>query len=117
MKKTTILLTTFLLATTLVFAQGQPHIKVFSNFNHDLSGEEIENGFKEFEVKRAYLGYAHQIDDNFSTKVTFDVGKNDGGSAYTAFLKIASLTWKANDRTTINIGMTGTKNFKFTWNG
>ncbi len=92
---------------------GKPAVKVFSNFNYDMSSENEEDVFKEFEVKRAYLGYAYQIDDNFSTKVTFDVGKNDGGSAYTAFLKIASLTWKANDRTTINIGMTGTKNFKF----
>ena len=44
---------------------------------------------------------------------TFDVGKNSAGSSYTAFLKIASLTWKANDNTTLNFGMVGTKNFKF----
>ena len=46
-------------------------------------------------------------------KITFDVGSNSAGSAYTAFLKIASLKWKASDKLTLNTGMVGTKNFKF----
>jgi hypothetical protein len=94
-----------------VMAQGQPHAKIFSNFNYDLS--EGGNEFKAFEVSRAYLGYGHKIDDNFSAKVTFDVGNNDAGSAYTAFLKVAALTWKANDQLTVNFGQVSTKNFKF----
>ena len=53
------------------------------------------------------------IDDRFSTKITFDVGSNSAGSAYTAFLKIASLKWKTSDKLTLNLGMVGTKNFKF----
>ena len=35
------------------------------------------------------------------------------GSAYTAFLKIASVSWKTNENMKINFGMIGTKNFKF----
>ena len=78
-----------------------------------MSPAEGEDSFKEFELKRAYLGYSYKIDDKFSTKITFDVGNNTGGTAYTAFLKIAQLNWKYNDNVNINFGMIGTKNFKF----
>ena len=93
--------------------EGTPSVKIFSNFNYDISTEEGEQAFKEFEIKRSYLGYSCKIDDRFSTKITFDVGSNSAGSAYTAFLKIASLKWKASDKLTLNTGMVGTKNFKF----
>ena len=98
--------------------EGKPSMKIFSNFNYDMSAEEDENAFKEFELKRAYLGYSYKIDENFSTKITFDVGNNESGSAYTAFLKIASLKWNASNNLSINVGMLGSKNFKFmekTW--
>ena len=83
-----------------VMAQGQPSGKVFSNFNYNLSDE--DNNFKAFEVNRAYLGYSHALSDEFTTKITFDVGNNSAGSQYTAFLKIASISWKANNNMKIN---------------
>jgi len=86
--------------------EGDAFGKVFTNFNHD-------NDKNEFELKRAYLGYSYKVNDNFLTKITFDVGNNSSGSAYTAFLKIASLSWKPMSNTTLNMGMIGTKNFKF----
>jgi hypothetical protein len=92
-------------------AQGQPSAKIFSNFNYDLT--EDENAFKSFEIKRAYLGYGYKFDNQFSAQITFDVGNNTAGSTYTAFLKIASLKWKATDNLSINFGQIGTKNFKF----
>ena len=103
-----------LLSLTLVLAftlsinaqEGNPFGKVFTNFNYD-------NDKNEFELKRAYLGYSYKVNDNFSTKITFDVGNNSSGSAYTAFLKIASLSWKPMSNTTLNMGMIGAKNFKF----
>ena len=114
MKKITLLLSSFLLISMNITAQnGTPSVKVFSNFNYDISAEEGENAFKEFEIKRSYLGYAYKIDDRFSTKIVFDVGSNSAGSAYTAFLKIASLKWKTSDKLTLHIGMVGPKNFKF----
>jgi hypothetical protein len=93
--------------------EGTPSAKIFSNFNYDMSADEGENAFKEFEIKRAYLGYSHKIDERFSTKIIFDVGSNSAGSEYTAFLKIASLKWEACDNLVLNLGMVGTKNFKF----
>ena len=114
MKKTILALSAALLTVISVNAQvGKPSVKVFSNFNYNLSSEEGETAFKEFEIKRAYLGYSYKIDEQFSTKITFDVGNNESGSAYTAFLKIASLKWKNSDKLTLNVGMVGTKNFKF----
>jgi len=114
MKKTILALSAALLTVISVNAQvGKPSVKVFSNFNYNLSSEEGETAFKEFEIKRAYFGYSYKIDEQFSTKITFDVGNNESGSAYTAFLKIASLKWKNSDKLTLNVGMVGTKNFKF----
>ena len=108
-----LLLTTILvLSTANLFAQGSPHAKVFSNFNYDLDAD-AEYAFKAFEVKRAYLGYGYKLSDGFSAKVTFDVGKNSAGSNYTAFLKIASLSWQASEKLNVSFGMIGTKNFKF----
>ena len=114
MKKTILLLKAVLFSLINMSAQeGTPSVKIFSNFNYDISSEEGENTFKEFEIKRSYLGYSYKIDDKFSTKIIFDVGNNSSGSTYTAFLKIASLKWHHSDKLSINFGMVGTKNFKF----
>ena len=110
MKKIILLLSTALIISFNTIAQeGKPSMKIFSNFNYDMSADEDENAFKEFELKRAYLGYSYKIDENFSTKITFDVGNNESGSAYTAFLKIASLKWNASNNLSINVGMLGSK--------
>ena len=108
-----IIITSLLILSSInLFSQGKPHVKVFSNFNYDLNSDD-NNTYQAFEVKRAYLGYGYNLADNFSVKVTFDVGKNSAGSSYTTFLKIAALNWKASDKLSLNFGMIGTKNFKF----
>ena len=106
--------------TTQSFGQVVPSVKIFTNFNYDLApASDIEDlmgtrdDFKAFEIKRAYLGYSYNFDDRFSAKIIFDVGSNSSGSSYTAYLKIASLNWKATDNMSLNIGQIGTKNFKF----
>ena len=69
MKKTILLLSAALLISLNTTAQeGGPSVKIFSNFNYDMSIEEGENAFKEFEIKRSYLGYSYEIDEQFSTK-------------------------------------------------
>ena len=77
-------------------------MKIFSNFNYDMSAEEGEEPFKEFEIKRSYLGYSYTIDDEFSTKIIFDIDSNSSGSAYTAFLNIASLKLSSSDNLNLN---------------
>ncbi len=119
MKKTILFIcSTFFISMNVTAQEGAPSVKIFSNFNYDMSTEEDENAFKEFEIKRSYLGYSYKMDERFSTKITFDIGSNSAGSAYTAFLKIAALKWNASNNLSLNIGMTGAKNFKFmekTW--
>ena len=113
MNKINLALSTALLTVLSVTAQeGKPSVKVFSNFNYNISTVAGETAFKEFEIKRAYLGYQYNFDDKLSAKITFDVGADDG-SLYTAFLKIAALSWKASDKLALNFGQVGTKNFKF----
>ena len=106
MKKLLSLILVLVFTLSINAQEGKPFGKVFTNFNHD-------NDKNEFELKRAYLGYSYKIDNNFSTKITLDVGNNSTGSAYTAFLKIASLSWKPMENASINMGMIGAKNFKF----
>lgn len=102
----------FFLSSFNLFSQGKAHVKVFSNFNYDLNSDD-NTTYKAFEVKRAYLGYGYVLADDFSVKVTFDVGENSSGSSYTTFLKIAALNWDVSDRLSLNFGMIGTQNFKF----
>ena len=72
MKKHVLTLLTLLLICGVSIAQeGKPSVKIFSNFNYDMSAEDGEEAYKEFEVKRAYLGYSYKFNDEFSTKVTF----------------------------------------------
>jgi hypothetical protein len=113
MKKTILLLATIFTFTYVSAQEGSPSVKIFSNFNYDMSSEDDTDAFKAFEIKRSYLGYSYKIDDKFSTKITFDVGNNSSGSSYTAFLKIAELKWSASDNLTLNFGMVGSKNFKY----
>ena len=108
MKKIITLLCGLIFFTSQSFGQGTPSVKIFANYNADM-----ESDFKEFKIKRSYIGYSYKFADDFSAKVTFDVGSNSAGSAYTAFLKIAALNWKASDQMSLDVGMIGTKNFKF----
>ena len=114
MKKIPLLISIALVTISNINAQeGSPSIKIFSNFNYNISTENGEDPFKAFEVKRSYLGYSYKIDKKFATKIIFDVGNNTAGSEYTAFLKIASLKWIASDKLSLNFGVVGAKNFKF----
>jgi hypothetical protein len=103
MKKVVILLffSTFLLADSNVSG------KVFFNHTTDLD----ENGMNAFKMKRAYLSYANSVSDDLFYNVTYDMGNNDGGSAFSAFLKVAMLRWKTN-LGDVTLGMQGMNMFK-----
>ena len=85
---------------------GKVHGQIHSNFNYDATAEAAA-----FEVSRAYLGYKYKYNDDWSVKVTFDVGGADT-YARTAYLKVAALKWKATDKLTVNFGQVGLKQFK-----
>jgi hypothetical protein len=88
---------------------GEVQFKVFWNYHYDFS----QNATKKsaFEINRAYFGYKYDFSEALSAKITFDVGNNSGGSAYTAFLKIAQLDWKATDGIKLSMGLIGLKQF------
>ena len=62
-------------------------------------------------MKRAYLTFANDISETVSYKVTYDMGSNEGGSAHTAFLKVAMVKWNTS-LGNVSIGMQGLNMFK-----
>ena len=107
MKKTSTFISLTFLFITILFAGGQTSGKIFFDHTSDLS----EEGINAFNLKRAYLTYENSVNENMTYKVTYDMGKNDGGSAHTAFLKVAMLKWKTGFGN-VTIGMQGMNMFK-----
>ncbi|MBN1184363.1 MAG: hypothetical protein JXB49_18880 [Bacteroidales bacterium] len=129
MKKLGVSLIVTILLSAALFAQdseekpefkpsGKPYANIFSNFNVISYDGNTDYGF---DITRAYLGYSYNFSEHFSGKVNIDVGApevyiNDSvdGSTnldLTAYLKIASLTYKY-DKLTVDFGMIGLKQFK-----
>ncbi len=96
---------------------GKPTAKVFTNILYNLDENQAA-----FELQRAYLGYNYNLSENFSTNLTFDVGSpevdiNDSLTVstsfdYTAYLKIAALTYKK-EKLQIDMGMVGLLQVKY----
>ena len=91
----------------VAFSESGISGKVFFNHTTGLS----EGGINAFNMKRAYLTLANDVSESISYKVTYDMGSNDGGSAHTAFLKVAMVKWKTN-LGNMMIGMQGMNMFK-----
>ncbi len=117
MKKLSFLLLLTILTAGITNAQeekteftpsGKAFAKVFWNYHYDMTPD--INSASAFELKRSYLGYSYNLSEAFSTKITLDVGKDDG-SAYTAFLKTAQLDWKIVKPIKLSLGLIGMKQF------
>lgn len=89
---------------------GKPSFKVFWNFKNDFTKDVEKN--TAFELKRVYLGYSYKFDDKISGKITYDIGSNSSGSAYTAYVKVAQLDWKVSSKVKFSLGLIGNKQFK-----
>lgn len=119
MKKLIISFVLVLTVASLSFAQtskeeafkpsGKVNFKVYWNYHADLTNNATKTSA--FELKRSYFGYKYTFSKNISAKITFDVGSNDGGSAYTAFLKAAQLDWKVAKGVKLSMGLIGLKQF------
>jgi len=107
MKKYIISLSFICFLSTALFAESNTSGKVFFNHSTDLS----EGGINAFNIKRAYLTLDNDVSESVSYKVTYDIGNNDGGSAHTAFLKVAMIKWKTSPGN-VMIGMQGMNMFK-----
>ena len=88
---------------------GKPNFKIFWNYHNDFTKEVTKKSA--FELKRVYLGYKYNFNENISAKVTYDIGANSGGSAYTAYVKIAQLDWELNPKIKLSMGLIGNKQF------
>ena len=113
MKKSIISLSFICFLSTALFAESNTSGKVFFNNTLGLG----DGGDNAFNMKRAYLTYTNDVNESVSYKVTYDMGSNDGGSAHTAFLKIAMVKWKTS-LGNVMIGMQGmnmSKTMENTW--
>ena len=86
--------------------QGEPILRVYSNFYKGLSKSDPGTAF---EVRRVYLGYKGKINENFSTEVKLDIGSPEDLSQYSlirryAYFKTAALKYQK-DRLTIHAGL------------
>jgi hypothetical protein len=95
---------------------GNAIITIFTNYHYDFTnGVEKKS---QFELQRAYFGYAYNFSEQFSTRLVLDVGYNEtvdskdkSSSSYAVFLKFASLEWKMNDNFKVEGGMIPTHIF------
>lgn len=88
---------------------GSPSVKIFSNAHSAFIDGENTSAF---EIQRAYFGYKYSFSENFSTKLTLDVGDPGVGKLQmTAYLKNAALVYKK-DKLTVNFGLIGLSGFK-----
>jgi len=117
MKKLTLFFLLMVVSSILVIAQdsssefkpsGKAFIKVFTNYHSTFSAESVHN---EFEIQRAYFGYGFKFSENFSGKVTLDVGSPGVGKLdLTAYLKNAYFQYKK-DQLSVKFGMIGLSQF------
>ena len=80
MKKRTLLI--LILITIKSYSQdssfGKPNFKIFWNYHNDFTKEVTKKSA--FELKRVYLGYKYNFNDNISGKINFDIGTKSRGN-------------------------------------
>ena len=86
--------------------EGEPVLKVYSNFYKGLTKADPGAAF---EVRRVYLGYKGNINESFSAEVKLDIGSPEDLSQYSlirryAYFKTAGLRYRK-DRLTIHAGL------------
>ena len=98
---------------------GKPFATIYTDFYAGFNSEEYKTAF---EVKRAYLGYSSQLNENFFAKVNLDIGSPNDQSQYAllrryAYFKNAYVEYHKN-KLTINFGIIPIHHFKLqekTW--
>ena len=106
MKKRLGFLWVYLCFGAFLFAGTQTSGKVFYNYSRNL-----DDGSNSFNIKRGYLTFVNDASETVSYKLTYDIGSNDAGSAYTAFLKVAMVKWETR-LGVVSIGMQGMNMYK-----
>ena len=107
MKDTARFLGLYLCFSIILIAETTTNSRVFYNYTRDLD----DAGSNAFNIKRGYLTFINNASETVVYKLTYDVGANDAGSSYTAFLKVAMVKWKTK-LGDITIGMQGMNMYK-----
>jgi hypothetical protein len=100
-------------STTVQYPSTKPIVKIYSNFHTGLNKNDLSTAF---EIRRVYLGYKYQLDDNFSGEVKLDVGSPNDESSFSrlrryAYFKTANLQYNKN-KLTIKFGLISLYQFK-----
>ena len=118
-----LLLVLFNIVKTQTILAQQPTGKAFATIYTDFYAGFNSDEYKTaFEVKRAYLGYSSQLNENFYAKVNLDIGSPNDQSQYAllrryAYFKNAYVEYHKNNLT-LNFGIIPIYHFKLqekTW--
>ena len=87
---------------------------IFTNFHRGISGASADESA--FELVRAYLGYEHFLNPDFSARLTLDIGSPDDVSPFSrlrryAYFKFAYGQYKK-ENLTLQFGLIGTLQYK-----
>src|SRR5574344_647623 len=90
--------------------EGKPIITLFGDFHSGLTDATAND--LGFNLERAYLGYQYNFDNQWSTKVVFDMGKSDDVNDLQriGYLKNAYATYN-NGKFSMNAGLASTEQF------
>ena len=99
--------------TTNFQPQGEPILRIFSNFH---SGITSADNNSVFEIERAYLGYGYKMSPNFSASILLDIGSPEDESVYAmvkryAYFKNAYVKY-SKDNWDVSFGIIGMNHFK-----
>lgn len=90
-------------------SKGKVVIETFTHFGASLPEKGAMGA--EFNLERAYLGYEYQMNDNWSAKVVYDMGKGDDTKLQrSGYVKNAFVSYHKG-ALRLNAGLTGTKAF------
>ncbi|MDY5969663.1 MAG: porin [Bacteroidales bacterium] len=91
--------------------KGKVVLTTFSNFGVGFDDQDGTDNTAGFELERAYLGYDYKLNDAWSAKVVYDMGKGDDGKLQRlGYVKNAYVTYSKGNLK-LEAGLTGTEGF------
>ena len=94
-------------------SKGKPIVTIFSQVGTSFNNTTDKVNSFGFDLERAYLGYQYSLNEHFSAKVVYDMGKGDDNSLQrSGYVKNAQFDIHY-DKFSLSAGLTSTAQFSF----